>query len=94
VFDQVGGIGPPRLNWLPEAYRRDEEQHRGLIKNAPLDHGQPIQCVPFADVSVAARPQRQIPTWSRLQLSESFEIEGQDMFSHACKLGLEGRGLL
>jgi bifunctional non-homologous end joining protein LigD len=25
-----------------------------------------------------------------IQFSESFEIDGQDMFAHACKLGLEG----
>ena len=28
-----------------------------------------------------------------VQFSESFEIEGQDMFAHACKVGLGGRGL-
>jgi bifunctional non-homologous end joining protein LigD len=25
-----------------------------------------------------------------IQFTESFEIDGQDMFAHACKLGLEG----
>jgi ATP-dependent DNA ligase len=28
--------------------------------------------------------------WARIQFSESFEVEGQDMFKHACKTGLEG----
>ncbi|MCP3402022.1 MULTISPECIES: non-homologous end-joining DNA ligase [unclassified Bradyrhizobium] len=33
---------------------------------------------------------KKIITGSDLQFSESFEIEGREMFTHACKVGLEG----
>ncbi len=33
---------------------------------------------------------KKIITGTDIQFSESFEIEGQEMFAHACKLGLEG----
>ncbi|MGF6308854.1 ATP-dependent DNA ligase [Bradyrhizobium sp. i1.8.4] len=33
---------------------------------------------------------KKILTGTDVQFSESFEIEGREMFAHACKLGLEG----
>ncbi|MEY9417994.1 bifunctional non-homologous end joining protein LigD [Bradyrhizobium japonicum] len=33
---------------------------------------------------------KKIVTGTAIQFSESFEIEGREMFSHACKVGLEG----
>ena len=48
------------------------------------------------------RDLRKLPLWQRkaalkkivagtdIQFSEGFEIEGGEMFAHACKLGLEG----
>ncbi|MGL9622414.1 non-homologous end-joining DNA ligase [Bradyrhizobium sp. U531] len=33
---------------------------------------------------------KKIIAGSRVQFSESFEIDGRDMFAHACKVGLEG----
>ncbi|WP_441260638.1 non-homologous end-joining DNA ligase [Bradyrhizobium sp. 521_C7_N1_3] len=33
---------------------------------------------------------KKIITGAEIQFSESFEIEGREMFAHACKLGLEG----
>jgi ATP-dependent DNA ligase len=30
------------------------------------------------------------PRQSRFQFSESFEVDGKEIFAHACKVGLEG----
>ena len=35
----------------------------------------------------------QLIAGSAIQFSESFEVEGREMFVHACDFGLEGRGV-
>jgi bifunctional non-homologous end joining protein LigD len=34
---------------------------------------------------------RKADSWQDIQFSESFEIDGREMFNHACQTGLEGR---
>jgi bifunctional non-homologous end joining protein LigD len=50
-------------------------------------NGRDIRKVPLFERKAALK---KIITGSDLQLSDSFEIDGREMFTHACKVGLEG----
>jgi bifunctional non-homologous end joining protein LigD len=50
-------------------------------------NGRDIRKVPLFERKVALK---KIITGSDLQFSESFAIDGREMFTHACKVGLEG----
>jgi hypothetical protein len=50
-------------------------------------NGRDLRNVPLLERKAALK---KIITGSDLQLSDSFEIDGREMFTHACKMGLEG----
>jgi bifunctional non-homologous end joining protein LigD len=50
-------------------------------------NGRDLRKVPLLERKAALK---KIITGSDLQLSDSFEIDGREMFTHACKVGLEG----
>ncbi|MCS3896047.1 bifunctional non-homologous end joining protein LigD [Bradyrhizobium japonicum USDA 38] len=50
-------------------------------------NGRDLQKVPLLQRKAALK---KIISGSNIQFSESFEIEGSEMFTHACKVGLEG----
>jgi bifunctional non-homologous end joining protein LigD len=50
-------------------------------------NGSDIRKVPLIERKAALK---KIITGSDVQFSESFEIDGREMFTHACKVGLEG----
>lgn len=50
-------------------------------------NGQDLRKVPLLQRKAALK---KIITGSDVQFSESFEIDGGEMFTHACKIGLEG----
>jgi bifunctional non-homologous end joining protein LigD len=52
-------------------------------------NGRDLRKVPLSD----ARPKSRRSSLAATSFSESFEIDGQAMFTHACKLGLEEAAL-
>ncbi|MBR1208835.1 MULTISPECIES: non-homologous end-joining DNA ligase [unclassified Bradyrhizobium] len=73
-----------------------------VLQNELKGSSNKIVLVAFDLLYLDGRDLRKLPLWQRkaalkkivegtdVQFSESFEIEGPDMFAHACKLGLEG----
>ncbi|MET3996821.1 ATP-dependent DNA ligase [Bradyrhizobium sp. S3.9.2] len=50
-------------------------------------NGKDLRKVPLLQRKTALK---KIITGSDVQFSESFEIDGREMFTHPCKVGLEG----
>ncbi|GAA0005911.1 non-homologous end-joining DNA ligase [Bradyrhizobium diazoefficiens] len=73
-----------------------------VLQNELKGSSDKIVLVAFDLLYLDGRDLRKLPLWQRkaalkkivagtdVQFSESFEIEGAEMFSHACKLGMEG----
>jgi bifunctional non-homologous end joining protein LigD len=73
-----------------------------ILQNELKGSSNKIVLVAFDLLYLEGRDLRKLPLWQRkaalkkivegtdVQFSESFEIEGADMFAHACKLGMEG----
>jgi hypothetical protein len=75
---------------------------RALLQNELKGKSTSIMLVAFDLLYLNGRDIRKLPLFQRkaelkkilsgtdIQYSESFEIDGREMFAHACKLGLEG----
>ncbi|PDT88814.1 DNA ligase [Bradyrhizobium sp. Y36] len=73
-----------------------------VLQNELKGSSDKIVLVAFDLLYLDGRDLRKLPLWQRkaalkkivagtdVQFSESFEIEGAEMFTHACKLGMEG----
>ena len=73
-----------------------------VLQNELKGKSTKIVLVAFDLLYLNGRDLRKLPLFQRkaelkkivdgtdVQFSESFEIEGREMFAHACKLGLEG----
>ncbi len=73
-----------------------------VLQNELKGSSDKIVLVAFDLLYLDGRDLRKLPLWQRkatlkkivggtdVQFSESFEIEGAEMFAHACKLGMEG----
>jgi bifunctional non-homologous end joining protein LigD len=73
-----------------------------VLQNELKGSSDKIVLVAFDLLYLDGRDLRRLPLWQRkaalkkivagtdVQFSESFEIEGAEMFAHACKLGMEG----
>jgi bifunctional non-homologous end joining protein LigD len=73
-----------------------------VLQNELKGSSKKIVLIAFDLLYLDGRDLRKLPLWQRkaalkkivdgtdVQFSESFEIEGREMFAHACKLGLEG----
>ncbi|WP_036008601.1 non-homologous end-joining DNA ligase [Bradyrhizobium yuanmingense] len=73
-----------------------------VLQNELKGSSNKIVLVAFDMLYLNGRDLRKLPLWQRkaalkkivagtdVQFSESFEIEGSEMFAHACKLGMEG----
>ena len=94
LLDMVNGYQPLNLRHYGEYFSVLQNELRGSSKRIVL--------VDFDLLYLNGRDLRKLPLHQRkaelkkiiggtdVQFSESFEIEGADMFAHACKLGLEG----
>lgn len=86
-------------SWYPAA---DGSTDFSVLQNELKGSSTRIVLIAFDLLYLNGRDIRKLPLFQRkaelkkiiaktdVQLSESFEIEGREMFAHACKLGLEG----